>query len=145
MASYGTGKQALEYLKSRGLTDKTIKDFRIGFAVLDWRTLYDYLKSKNFIDKEIETAGLAKKPARSEGGPEDSNKGMYDRFRGRIMFPISDSSGRIIAFSGRILVDDLPAGRQVVSQAKYLNSPETPIFNKSSVLFGIDKAKDSIR
>ncbi|MBI2627505.1 DNA primase [Candidatus Nomurabacteria bacterium] len=124
-------KEALEYLKSRGLTDKTIKDFRIGYAILDWRTLYDYLKSKNFSDEEIELAGLAKKP-------EDKTKAMYDRFRGRIMFPISDSSGRIIAFSGRILIDD---GKS----AKYLNSPETPIFNKSSVLFGIDKAKDSIR
>lgn len=123
--------QAQEYLKSRGLEDKTIKDFRIGYAILDWRRLYDYLKSKNFTDNEIEKAGLAKKP-------EDANKAMYDRFRGRIMFPISDSSGRIIAFSGRILVDD-------EKSAKYLNSPETPIFNKSSVLFGIDKAKDSIR
>ncbi len=134
-ASYRAGKQALEYLKSRGLTDKTIKDFRIGFAVLDWRALYDYLKSRGFADSEIEKAGLAKRPEAEAGKP---NKAMYDRFRGRIMFPISDSSGRIIAFSGRILVDD-------EKSAKYLNSPETPIFNKSSVLFGIDKAKDSIR
>lgn len=126
-----SSKESLEYLKLRGLTEKSIKDFRIGFAILDWRKLFDYLRSKNFTDNEIEKAGLAKKP-------EDKNKAMYDRFRGRIMFPISDSSGRIIAFSGRILVDD---GKS----AKYLNSPETPIFNKSSVLFGIDKAKDSIR
>lgn len=125
------GKPAQEYLKSRGLTDKTIKDFRIGFAILDWRKLYEYLKGKGFTDGEIERAGLAKKP-------DDTTKAMYDRFRGRIMFPIADSSGRIIAFSGRILIDD---GKS----AKYLNSPETLIFNKSSVLFGIDKAKDSIR
>ena len=93
------------------------------------------MKSRGFADSEIEKAGLAKRPEAEAGRP---NKAMYDRFRGRIMFPISDSSGRIIAFSGRILVDD---GKS----AKYLNSPETPIFNKSSVLFGIDKAKDSIR
>jgi len=124
-------KPAQDYLKSRGLEEKTIKDFRIGFAILDWRRLYDHLRMKGFIDAEIELAGLAKKP-------EDKSKGMYDRFRGRVMFPINDSSGRVIAFSGRILVDD---GKS----AKYLNSPETPIFNKSSVLFGIDKAKDSIR
>ena len=123
--------EVLEYLKSRGLNEKSIKDFRIGFAILDWRKLYDSLRSKNFSDSEIERAGLAKKP-------DDQSKAMYDRFRGRIMFPISDSSGRIIAFSGRIIVDD---GKS----AKYLNSPETPIFNKSSVLFGIDKAKDAIR
>jgi DNA primase len=124
-------KEVNIYLKNRGLEDKTKKDFRIGFALLDWRKLFDFLKSKNFTDKEIETAGLAKRP-------DDKNKAMYDRFRGRIMFPIADSSGRVIAFSGRIFVDD---GKS----AKYLNSPETPIFNKSSVLFGIDKAKDSIR
>ncbi len=125
------GKEALEYLKSRGLEEKSIKDFRIGLAILDWRRLYDHLRGKGFGDLEIEKAGLAKKP-------EDKSKAMYDRFRGRIMFPMGDSSGRIIAFSGRLLFDD---GKS----AKYLNSPETPIFNKSSVLFGIDKAKDSIR
>ena len=124
-------KEILEYLKLRGLTDKTIKDFRIGYAKNDWRELYNYLKIKNFSDKEIELAGLAKKP-------DDKSKAMYDRFRGRIMFPISDSSGRIIAFSGRIFVDD-------EKSAKYLNSPETPIFSKSSVLYGLDKAKESIR
>lgn len=126
-----SNEEALDYLKSRGLNEKSIKDFRIGYAILDWRLLYDYLKSKNFTDKEIEFAGLAKKP-------EDKNKAMYDRFRGRIMFPIADSSGRIVAFSGRIFVDD-------EKSAKYLNSPETPIFSKNAVLYGIDKAKESIR
>ena len=124
-------KEALDYLKSRGLNEKSIKDFRIGFAILDWRKLYDYLKSKNFTDIEIEKAGLAKRP-------EDKSKAMYDRFRGRIMFPIADSSGRVIAFSGRIFIDD-------DKSAKYLNSPETPIFSKNAVLYGIDKAKDCIR
>jgi DNA primase len=121
----------LQYLKSRGLTEQSIKDFRIGFAILDWRKLFDYLKSRGFADEIIEHAGLAKRP-------EDKNKGMYDRFRGRVMFPISDSSGRVIAFSGRIFVDD---GKS----AKYLNSPETPIFSKNAVLYGLDKAKTSIR
>ncbi|PIZ87279.1 DNA primase [Candidatus Nomurabacteria bacterium CG_4_10_14_0_2_um_filter_30_12] len=127
-ASYGAGKEVLEYLKSRGLTEKSIKDFRIGFVKNDWRELYSFFRGKGFSDTELEKAGLIKK----------TEKGYYDRFRGRIMFPISDSSGRVIAFSGRIFKDD---GKS----AKYLNSPETPIFNKSSVLFGIDKAKDSIR
>jgi DNA primase len=120
--------KALEYLKSRGLSEKSIMDFHIGFAKLDWRELYFYLQKKGFQDAEIEKAGLAKK----------SEKGFYDRFRGRIMFPITDSSGRVVAFSGRIFVDD---GKS----AKYLNSPETPIFSKNAVLYGIDKAKDSIR
>ena len=130
-ANLTINREVQEYLKSRGLTEKGTKDFRIGFAVLDWRKLYDYLKSKNFTDREIELAGLAKRP-------EDKSKGMYDRFRGRVMFPIADSSGRTVAFSGRIFVDD---GKS----AKYLNSPETPIFSKNAVLYGIDKAKDSIR
>ena len=110
------------------MEDKTIADFRIGFVKNDWRLLYSYLQIKGFTDGELEKAGLAKK----------TEKGFYDRFRGRIMFPISDSSGRIIAFSGRILVDD---GKS----AKYLNSPDTPIFSKSAVLYGLDKAKESIR
>ncbi len=129
-------KEVLEYLKSRGLNEKSIKDFRVGFSILDWRLLYSHLKTKGFSDSEIEKAGLAKKP-------DDASKAMYDRFRGRIMFPIADSSGRIVAFSGRIFVDELSATG--VSQAKYLNSPETPIFSKNAVLYGIDKAKESIR
>jgi DNA primase len=124
-------KEVLEYLKQRGVEDKTIKDFRIGFIRNDWRELFNHLKIKKFTDKEIELAGLVKKP-------DDQNKAMYDRFRDRIMFPISDSSGRVIAFSGRLFRDD---GKS----AKYLNSPDTPIFSKSAVLYGLDKAKDSIR
>jgi len=121
-------KEAQNYLKTRGLNEKSIKDFRIGFANLDWRLLYNYLVKKGFTDKEIEAAGLTKA----------SDKGFYDRFRGRVMFPIMDSGGRVIAFSGRIFIDD---GKS----AKYLNSPETPVFNKSAVLYGLDKAKESIR
>lgn len=121
-------KDVKEYLVSRGLTEGSMKDFRVGYALLDWRELYEHLKQKGFTDVEIEKAGLAKK----------SEKGFYDRFRGRIMFPISDSSGRVIAFSGRIFVDD---GKS----AKYLNSPDTILFNKSAVLYGLDRAKESIR
>jgi len=136
-------KEVLEYLKHRGLEEKIIQDFRIGFIRNDWRLLFTYLQKKGFSDLEIEKAGLAKK----------TDKGFYDRFRGRIMFPISDSSGRIIAFSGRIWEKSVPTPKGVgtptlqnaIVGAKYLNSPDTPIFNKSSVLYGLDKAKDSIR
>ncbi len=124
-------KEAKDYLYKRGLKDKTIQDFRIGYIKDEWRLLYEYLKNKKYSDNEIEKVGLIKKP-------EQANKGYYDRFRGRIIFPISDSSGRIIAFSGRILHDD---GKS----AKYLNSPDTPLYNKSTVLYGIDKAKQDIR
>lgn len=126
-ANLSINKEVQEYLKSRGLNEKSIKDFRIGYVQNDWRLLYEKLKNK-FGDLLLEKAGLIKK----------TEKGYYDRFRGRVMFPISDSSGRVVAFSGRIFVDD---GKS----AKYLNSPETPIFSKNAVLYGIDKAKDSIR
>ncbi len=133
--------EVLAYLKNRGLNEESIKNFRIGFVKNDWRLLYENLKNK-FSDSELEKAGLAKTPSASGTSPllrgREGGGRMYDRFRGRIMFPISDSSGRTIAFSGRIFMDD---GKS----AKYLNSPETPIFSKNAVLYGIDKAKDSIR
>jgi DNA primase len=128
-------EQAREYLKNRGIKEETAKKFRIGYIPVDWRLLYNYLISKKYLEIDIEKAGLIKKPEAVDGSIQ---KGYYDRFRGRIMFPISDSSGRIIAFSGRILVDD---GKS----AKYLNSPDTVLFNKSTVLYGIDKAKNEIR
>ncbi len=123
--------EAQEYLKKRGITSETIRNFRIGYVPADWRLLYNYLQAKKYSDSEIEKAGLAKRA-------EQKEKGFYDRFRGRIMFPIADSSGRVIAFSGRILVYD-------EKSAKYLNSPDTVLFNKSTVLYGIDKAKQDIR
>jgi DNA primase len=138
-----TNPEVLNYLKSRGLNEKSIKDFRIGYAILDWRTLYTHLSKKGFSDMDIEKAGLIKKPTEEVG---KIAKGYYDRFRGRVIFPISDSSGRVIAFSGRIFVDvPSTSSGQVVSQAKYLNSPETPIFKKSAILYGLDKAKESIK
>ena len=121
---------ALKYLEKRGLTEKTIKEWRIGFVADDWRTLYDYLNARKFSDSEIEQAGLIKR----------NEKSFYDRFRGRIMFPIRDSAGRVVGFSGRILpeADDGKA-------AKYLNSPETAVFNKSRILYGFDLAKLAIK
>ncbi len=120
--------EVLKYLKDRGLTEESIKNFNLGFIKDDWRLLYAHLKNKGFTDSEIENAGLVKK----------TDRGYYDRFRGRIMFPIADTSGRVIAFSGRLFKDD---GKS----AKYLNSPDTPIFNKFAVLYGLDRAKESIR
>ncbi|MCR4334188.1 MAG: DNA primase [Patescibacteria group bacterium] len=125
---------AKKYLQNRGLVDKTIKEFRIGFIPDEWRKLHTHLRSKGYSDNDIEKVGLTKK---TEKGPP-AQAGHYDRFRGRIMFPIMDSGGRVIAFSGRILVDD-------DKSAKYLNSPDTELFNKSNVLYGIDKAKSHIR
>lgn len=124
-------RPASDYIASRGITKETIKGFRIGYAPLEWRDLYDHLKSKGVSDAEMLDTGLIK---RKEGGVSS----FYDTFRGRIMFPIADSSGRIVGFSGRILVAD-------DKSPKYLNSPETELFNKSEILFGLDKAKKEIR
>ncbi len=119
-------KDALVYLKSRGLSIETLKKFRIGFALDEWKSLRNHLSS--YQTNKLELAGLIKK---GESGD------YYDRFRGRIIFPIFDSTSRIIAFSGRTLKKD--------DEAKYLNSPETPLFEKSKTLFGINFAKQSIR
>lgn len=119
---------AKAYVEKRGVTKETIEKFRIGFAKDEWRGLRDALVAKGFKDDLIEKAGLTKK----------TEKGFYDRFRNRIIFPITDSSGRTIAFSGRSLVSD-------ENTPKYLNSPETPVFKKSAALFGIQFAKGDIR
>ena len=127
---YEKSSAAKDYLKSRGVSPETRALSRIGWAPKDWQSLLNQLKNKGWKEDFIEKAGLSKK---RESGP-----GYYDRFRGRIIFPITDSSGRVIAFTGRILKDD---GKS----AKYLNSPDTPLFNKSRILFGLDKAKSEIR
>lgn len=127
-------KNALDYLSKRGLISETILNFRLGFANDAWRDLVNYLITKNFKYEIIAKAGLIKKKDEND---KDYSK-AYDRFRFRIMFPIMDSSGRVIAFSGRYLGQDDKI-------AKYLNSPETPIFNKSRVLYGLNFAKEFIR
>ena len=124
------------YLRDRGLSDGTIKSFRIGYAPASWHSVSDHLINKGFKIEDLEIVGLVKR----------GNNGFYDRFRGRIMFPISDSSGRVIAFSGRIFaLSNNQKKEGDIEEAKYLNSPDTVLFNKSNVLFGIDKAKGAIR
>jgi DNA primase len=134
-----------EYLTKRGLNAATIKDWRLGYAPSGWRTLADYLKSKQVTDVEMEKAGLVKKAERNDqrndGRSDTVASGApryYDRFRGRVMFPIFDAAGRVIAFSGRQFESD-------GTEAKYINSPETPLFEKSKVLYGWNKAKLEIR
>ncbi len=125
--------EALAYLKKRGLTDASIKDWRLGYASVEWRTLAAYLESKKVSVADMEKVGLVKKSEKPNAAG-----GHYDRFRGRIMFPIFDSSGRVVAFSGRQFESD-------GTEAKYINSPETPLFQKSNILFGFDRAKLNIR
>lgn len=124
-----SGKVALEYLKGRGLTDATIKEWKLGFAPDSFESLSKHLKEKGLADNEIKQSGLV--------GINSQGK-SYDRFRQRVMFPLFDNHGQVIGFTGRLLKDK-------EGQGKYVNSPQTPIYNKSYVLYGLSQAKDEIK
>jgi len=129
LANEAAGQNARDYLTQRGVTEEAIKLFRIGAAPELWDDTVNWAKSKNFDLATVEQAGLIIRK-------EDTGR-QYDRFRGRLMFPICNEQGRVVAFSGRILPGD-------ESPAKYVNSPETPIFTKSKIFFGLDKSKRAI-
>jgi DNA primase len=119
-----------DYLKSRGVNDDSIKNWRLGYAPDEWRLLSEHLMTLGYTKEILLKAGLIKR------NEEKLDREPYDIFRGRVIFPLSDPQGRVIAFSGRALGDVEP---------KYLNSPDTPLFTKSEVLYGLDKAKEDIR
>ncbi len=123
------GEAARTYLTKRGVTEKTKQLWRIGFAPDEWRAIKTELEARKFTEGIMRAAGLTK----GEEGREP-----YDVFRNRILFPIFDASGRVVAFSGRTLSTD-------AETPKYVNSPETELFNKSEILYGYDKAKNGIR
>ena len=129
LANEAAGQLARDYLAKRGVSADAIKLFRIGAAPELWDDTVNWAKSKNFPLETVEQAGLIIK--KEETGRH------YDRFRGRLMFPICDEQGRVVGFSGRVLSGD-------EKTAKYVNSPETPIFTKSKIFFGLDKSKRAI-
>ena len=120
------GKHGLDYFHGRMLTDRTIRHFGLGFADDDWSSLSDYLIGKGFSKNELVAANLAVK--------QKNGNGIYDRFRNRVMFPIIDLRGNVIAFGGRIMTDEKP---------KYLNTSDTPVFKNSENLFSLNNAKNS--
>lgn len=122
-----SGKVARDYLQKRAVTEETVKQFRLGYAPDTWRSLTDYIEGSGLSLKLAEQAGLL--IAGKEGG-------FYDRFRGRLIFPIENIFGEIVAFGGRILGEGEP---------KYLNSPESPVYTKGKNLYGLQKAKEAIR
>jgi DNA primase len=122
------GRAAREYLAKRGVSEAVIREFDLGWSLPAWDGLLRHLRQKSHAPELLEKAGLVVK--RSEG------EGHYDRFRGRIIFPIRDINGNVVAFGGRVMDDSLP---------KYLNSPETPLYSKSNILYGMDRAKDAAR
>lgn len=128
LLSLPKGQQGRDYLSGRGISQETIEAFQLGYSLDEWSHLLSYLTDrKGFEPEEVEAAGLA--IHRDDGG-------YYDRFRGRLIFPIRNAKGETIAFGGRALGD---------AQPKYLNSPQTALFDKSSVLYGLDMAREGIR
>lgn len=129
LANDPNGQIARDYLAKRGVTEEAVKLFRLGYAPEAWDDTVNWAKSKGYELPMVEQGGLIIRK-------EETDR-YYDRFRGRLMFPICDEQGRIIGFSGRVLSGD-------EKTAKYVNSPETPIFTKGKVFFGLDKSKRAI-
>ena len=127
-----TGKKMKAYLLKRGLSEETLKEWQVGYNPDAWTAMLEYLRSQKFKDEEIFAAGLA---GRSDRGS------AYDRFRDRITFPIKDVSGNVIAFTARIN----PEKEKTIPGGKYINSPQTDVYDKSKVLFALHKAKKAIK
>jgi len=127
LLSTKAGEATRSYLARRKVRPETIKEFRLGFSPDAWETIKNYLLGKGYTENELVEAGLI---------IEKEEGGSYDRFRNRLLFPICDIRGRVTGFGARVLDDSLP---------KYINSPQTSIFDKSNSLYGIDKAKSAIR
>lgn len=125
------GEKARKYLEERGLGEETIEEWEIGYSRESWDDLFNHLRKKGFSENEIFLAGMIVK--------RDKMSGFYDRFRGRIMFPIKDINGNTVAFTARVM----PGGDD--KQGKYINSPQTPVYDKSRLLFGLDKAKIEVK
>lgn len=121
------GKAALNYLFERGLTEDTLKEFKVGFAPDSWEFLTKKIKGKGYSRESVDKSGLFGK----------GKQGVVDRFRSRIMFPIMNRSGKVIAFGGRVFESEDPA--------KYMNSPETPLYRKSKVFYGYHKTAPTVR
>ncbi len=136
--SSNQAQQVRDYLKKRGLQDKTIRQYRLGYALDEWRSLERYLKEKGFFQQDIVASGLViHKEANST-----QRSTSYDRFRSRIMFPVRNLLGEVIGFSGRIFSAD---GKTGETAAKYINSPNNLVYNKSKTLYGLFEAREAIR
>jgi DNA primase len=131
LLSTEAGREARRYLEERGLDLKTIQDFQLGYSPSGWDSLCQHLKGRGYGDEKLVAAGLA----------VEGERGLRDLFHQRIMFPIADMRGRVVGFGGR----SLPSAGQEEAQPKYLNTPQTAIFDKGSLLYALDKAREHIR
>ncbi len=127
-----THTPAVDYLKQRGIDGSTAKAFGMGYAPNGWDTLIKALASSNEVQQQLITTGMLIE----KDGQQSGSRNAYDRFRDRIMFPIRDTRGRVIAFGGRVMGDEKP---------KYLNSPETPLYHKGKELYGLYEARQALR
>jgi DNA primase len=130
------GEPARKYLKQRGITAEIAKNWQLGYAPDEWDAFGSWARAHGYHARDLITSGLAKTRDDAEEAPGERSSG-YDRFRGRIIFPICNDVGEVIAFSGRLL-------KEAEGAAKYLNSPETPLFRKGGVLFGLHKTKRAL-
>lgn len=130
------GRGAREYLEERGFTTEVTLEFHLGFAPEGWRNLVGFLTKKGFKDEEMVKVGLA----RGRGGWSGGGRGIYDVFRNRVIFPILDHRGRVVAFGGRRM-----PGEGASDEPKYLNSPETPIYRKGHTLYGFYQARSAMQ
>ncbi len=129
LTEHKIGQPALNYLLKRGVTKSSIKTFKLGFSANEWEGLRRFLtKKKGYRDEDLERAGLV----------IAGQKSYYDRFRGRVMFPLFDHRNRVVGFSGRVF-------DQESKEAKYVNSPETPLYHKSEILYGLETTKEAIK
>ena len=135
LTSHRIGRKALDYLKSRGIKKDSIKKFSLGYAPQSWRTLLPFLRKKGYAEEEMERAGLIIKTSKFQNSKTPN---YYDRFRGRVVFTLKDHRDNIVGFSGRTLEKES-------SGAKYINTPETPTYHKSDVLYGLHLTKKAIR
>jgi DNA primase len=131
LVGHEIGEKALSYLKERGVQEETRQTFQLGYAPQRWNTLQEFLQKKGFRPEEMRAAGVV--------GEAKNGRG-YDRFRGRIIFPIADSQGRLVALAGRI-APWLATGEE----GKYVNSPETELYRKREVVYNLHRAKQAIR
>lgn len=134
LTKHRLGEKGLSYLKNRGITDKSIKTFMLGYSPNSWDGVYKFLRKKGYEEEILEKAGLVIKRA----GTNASGRGYYDRFRGRVMFTLADHRGNVVGFAGRILDPD-------EKEAKYINTQETPVYVKSNILYALNVTKDAIQ
>ncbi len=134
LTKHSLGEKGLLYFKNRGITEKSIKTFMLGYSPNSWDALYKFLRKKGYEEDVLEKAGLIIRMDHPHAG----SRGYYDRFRGRVMFALNDHRGNVVGFAGRVL-------DPTAKEAKYINTQETPVYVKSNILYALDVTKNEIQ